>query len=41
MYLITEYETAVYHSHHWGDLVEQGYMTMYVEGGIAYMIRQR
>lgn len=36
----TEYRLAEYHSHEWGCLVEQGFVTMFVENGCARMIRQ-
>ena len=40
-YLLTEYATALMHSAYWNDLVSQGWVTMYVELGVAKMIRQR
>lgn len=35
-----EITTAVYHSERWGMLVETGYVTMVVNDGIAFMIRE-
>lgn len=36
----TEYCSCVYHSKRWIDLVEQGFVTMVVDNGLASMIRQ-
>lgn len=36
----TEYCSCVYHSERWGELVEQGWVTMFVTGSMASMIRQ-
>lgn len=35
----TEYKTVLYHSSEWANAVEQGWVTMSVENGIARMIR--
>lgn len=29
-----------YHSYEWGCLVEQGFVTMFVENGLATMLRE-
>ena len=35
-----EYCGCVYHSARWAELVEQGWITMHVDGPTATMIRQ-
>jgi len=38
--MTTELRVVMYHSYQWHELVEQGWVTMWLDGSVAHMIRQ-